>query len=278
MCEYETGDFVQGGIYRDRLVEVARGGRHGPGWQIAVASYGIPFVAEITGSPEHLDEARMGSEIVLSYQSATPFAAQMARTGLVINRLLTGDLDGIEEHYDALLPYQGLWLAWVGVDRILGQVCHALGRLDQAVAHFQSAMDFSHMSGFRSQLARVSLYYAGTLLERGETGDWEQAQTLIEEALAQADSLGMGPVHEQLTNLQNKIPASRAGSSGPSGLTQRELEVIRLVALGKTDREIAEELIIGVRTASTHVANILNKTGAANRAEAASFATRLGLD
>ena len=63
----------------------------------------------------------------------------------------------------------------------------------------------------------------------------------------------------------------------PDGLTQREVEVIRLVAAGRTDREIAEELVIGFRTASTHVANILNKTGSANRAEAASYATRHGL-
>ncbi|MCI0897044.1 MAG: response regulator transcription factor, partial [Chloroflexi bacterium] len=62
------------------------------------------------------------------------------------------------------------------------------------------------------------------------------------------------------------------------GLTQREADVIRLIAQGKTDREIAEELIIAIRTVTTHVGNILNKTGAANRAEAASFATRHGLD
>lgn len=51
-----------------------------------------------------------------------------------------------------------------------------------------------------------------------------------------------------------------------------------MVAAGRTDREIAEELIIGVRTVTTHVGNILSKTGAANRAEAASYATRNGLD
>jgi len=88
----------------------------------------------------------------------------------------------------------------------------------------------------------------------------------------------MGPLHGQLTKLQDEIPASRAAASNPGGLTQREMEVIRLVAQGKTDREIAEELVIGVRTVTTHVGNILNKIGAANRAEAAVFAARNGLD
>ena len=49
---------------------------------------------------------------------------------------------------------------------------------------------------------------------------------------------------------------------------------MRLIAAVKTNREIAEELVIGVRTVTTHVRNILGKIRAANRAEAASYATR----
>ncbi len=87
----------------------------------------------------------------------------------------------------------------------------------------------------------------------------------------------MAPLKEQLTKLQEAIPASRQAASYPGGLTQREADVVRLIAQGKTDREIAEELIISVRTVSTHVGNILNKTGAANRAEATAYAVRRGL-
>jgi len=279
LCEYETGNADQGDIFQDRLIKAARAGRHGPGLEIAIPSYGIPMIAEITGSHEYLAEARMGSEIVLSFSSATPFAAQMARTGLAVNQMLTGDLHGIEELYEELLPYQGLWLAWVGVDRILGQICRATGRLDQAVEHFQSAMDFCAKSGLRSQPPRISLHYAGTLLDRNGDGDRAQARQMIDEALATAETLGMAPLKEQLTKLQNEIPASRgAARLSPAGLSQREADVIRLIAAGRTDREIAEELIIAVRTVTTHVGSILNKTGAANRAEAASFATRHGLD
>ncbi len=62
--------------------------------------------------------------------------------------------------------------------------------------------------------------------------------------------------------------------SYPGDLTRRKVEVLRLVAVGRTDREITEDLIIGVRTVSTHVGTILNKTGANNRAEAANYANR----
>ena len=63
----------------------------------------------------------------------------------------------------------------------------------------------------------------------------------------------------------------------PDGLTRREVEVLRLISSGKTDREIGEELFISVKTVGNHVSNILNKTGAVNRTEAASYANQKGL-
>ena len=68
-----------------------------------------------------------------------------------------------------------------------------------------------------------------------------------------------------------------SGKRVSSVLTEREVEVLRLVARGRSNREIAAELIISVNTADRHVSNILTKIGASNRAEAASFAVRNGL-
>ncbi len=53
------------------------------------------------------------------------------------------------------------------------------------------------------------------------------------------------------------------------GLTDRELEVLRLVAEGRTNRQIGEQLFITTKTASAHVSHILMKLGVTNRAEAA---------
>jgi len=60
------------------------------------------------------------------------------------------------------------------------------------------------------------------------------------------------------------------------GLTKREVEVLGLVAAGKSNREIAAELCISTNTVDRHVSNILSKTGAVNRAEAAAYAARHG--
>jgi DNA-binding CsgD family transcriptional regulator len=67
------------------------------------------------------------------------------------------------------------------------------------------------------------------------------------------------------------------GAMSNHRLTRREREVLRLVCLRLSDPEIADRLFIGTRTAESHVASILGKLGAANRREAASTASRLGL-
>ena len=61
------------------------------------------------------------------------------------------------------------------------------------------------------------------------------------------------------------------------GLTEREAEVLRLVAGGWTNRQIGEALFISTKTASVHVSNILGKLGVDSRVEAAAIAFRLGL-
>ncbi|MER7370746.1 response regulator transcription factor, partial [Nonomuraea wenchangensis] len=68
-----------------------------------------------------------------------------------------------------------------------------------------------------------------------------------------------------------------AGDGQPLGLTARELEVLREVTNGRSNREIAETLVISVKTVSVHVSNILAKLGVAGRGEAAATAHRLHL-
>jgi NarL family two-component system response regulator LiaR len=67
---------------------------------------------------------------------------------------------------------------------------------------------------------------------------------------------------------------------GPDGnpLTAREIEIVRLLARGRTNQEMADELFISLRTVQTHVSNILTKLKLSSRAAVAAFAVRHGLD
>lgn len=73
--------------------------------------------------------------------------------------------------------------------------------------------------------------------------------------------------------LIREVPAP----TGPETLTERETEVLCLLALGRANKEIAQELVIGEKTVKTHVSNILAKLGVPSRTQAALYAVRIGL-
>jgi ATP/maltotriose-dependent transcriptional regulator MalT len=129
-------------------------------------------------------------------------------------------------------------------------------------------------------LAQVLLPAAETALA---SGDRDGAAQRLAEAARLAAGLGARPLGEQIAVLARRARIALAGSEeavpgpGDLGLTGRELEVLRLVAAGRSNREIAAELFISPKTASVHVSNILGKLGAATRGEAAAKAHGLRL-
>ena len=88
----------------------------------------------------------------------------------------------------------------------------------------------------------------------------------------------MRPLMERVTERLQRIRSGpQPAPAYPDGLTHREVEVLRLISTGKTNQEIADDLIISVKTVGYHVGNILGKTTSTNRAEAATYASQHGL-
>ncbi|HEY6310090.1 MAG TPA: response regulator transcription factor, partial [Streptosporangiaceae bacterium] len=109
-------------------------------------------------------------------------------------------------------------------------------------------------------------------------GDRDGAAESLQRAAGLAAGLGAEPLGEQVAILARRVRIRVADGGGSDlGLTERELEVLRLVAAGRSNREIAAELFISPKTASVHVSNILGKLGAASRGEAAAKAHTLRL-
>jgi DNA-binding NarL/FixJ family response regulator len=128
---------------------------------------------------------------------------------------------------------------------------------------------------------------ARALLQSAETahtgGDRDVAAARLRQAAELATRLGAQPLLQQITRLARRaridLPhaAGQAGPVTPFGLTSRELEVLRLVAAGRSNQQIAGELFISPKTASVHVSNILGKLGVTSRVEAAATAHRMHL-
>jgi DNA-binding CsgD family transcriptional regulator len=137
-----------------------------------------------------------------------------------------------------------------------------------------------------------------TLLHAAEAalacGDRDGAAERLQRAAPLAGELGARPLGDEIALLARRArirlgaDGSASGVSGADGagsgadelglgLTERELEVLRLVAAGRSNREIAGELFISPKTASVHVSNILGKLGVASRGEAAAKAHSLRL-
>jgi DNA-binding CsgD family transcriptional regulator/tetratricopeptide (TPR) repeat protein len=88
-----------------------------------------------------------------------------------------------------------------------------------------------------------------------------------------------GPAIEVTPRAQPPFPSGRGAGSGDTfGLSKRELEVLGLIAQGRTNREIGDRLFISQKTVGVHVGNILAKLGVSGRVEAAAVAIRLGLE
>jgi DNA-binding CsgD family transcriptional regulator len=193
---------------------------------------------------------------------------------------LKHDTASAAEHYSALTQDRDtiLYPSPFSGDHVLALLAKVMGNLDAASTHFEDALTFCRKANYRPELAWICHDYADMLRERNESGDISKARELVDEAGQIASDLGMKPLGEKVTALKERLDARPAPKREyPDGLTEREVEVLRLVASGMTDREIAGELFIAIRTASTHVRNILSKTDSANRTEAASYATRHGL-
>ncbi len=171
--------------------------------------------------------------------------------------------------------------------RALVRAEHARVRREQEVEAWADAIAACRAMNEPWPLAYSLLRHAETLTGHGHT---EAATKSAREALELAQMMGAAPIREEIQALirrarlsvngrQDAEPAAEHVSDELErlGLTAREAEVLRLVADGLSNTQVAEQLFISRKTASVHVSNILAKLGVSTRVEAAALAHRRGL-
>jgi DNA-binding CsgD family transcriptional regulator/tetratricopeptide (TPR) repeat protein len=159
-------------------------------------------------------------------------------------------------------------------DRYLGTLAATLGDYERAVEHFEPALVLNREMGATTWVAHTLYAYGRTLRIRGSSDDTARASALLSEAATLAERIGMPVLFARACALGARTERAR---TPPDDLSWREVEILRLVAAGRSNQEIGTELHISGHTVANHVRSILRKTGAANRTEAAGYAYRNAL-
>ncbi|HUG14780.1 MAG TPA: AAA family ATPase [Thermomicrobiales bacterium] len=193
-----------------------------------------------------------------------------------------GDARRAAALYELMRPYERWNVGSNGVvcpgpvSHYLGLAAGTLGRWDDALAHFQTAAALARRMGAWPVLGRTLEAHAAALHARNRGKDAARARELLEQALAIFDERMMsGDVARTRTRLAELWPTGWASRpTRPSGLTEREVDVLRLIAAGRSNREIADELTLSVRTIERHITNLYGKIDARGRADATAYAFR----
>jgi DNA-binding CsgD family transcriptional regulator len=222
---------------------------------IWLAAQGIAALADVAVAARERNDSRTADEAVAKATRWEEVAQETARRG----RPRGGELG----------PEGRAWLL-----RTTAELSRARGASDvdlwrRVVAEF----DY----GYVYEVARSRFRLAEALLSAGQR---VEAEDELRSAHETAVRLGARPLEAEVVALARRgrldLPGVRR-EAGPSALTPREVEVLRLVAAGLTNRQVGAQLFMSEKTASVHVSRILAKLGASGRAEAAARAAQLGL-
>jgi DNA-binding CsgD family transcriptional regulator len=179
--------------------------------------------------------------------------------------------------------------AATGHPEALAALSHALGEaslLDgdaaQAADHFSRALAVLRTVEVPFERAQIQVR-AGVAL--AAVGEREAAVERLTEAYRTANRLEARPLAAEAVrqlvalgeHVERRLGRRAAGQRERAGLTRRELEVVRLVAVGRTNREIGQELFLSARTVEMHLGNVLAKLDCRTRTEATHKAELLGL-
>jgi len=169
-----------------------------------------------------------------------------------------------------------------GVAFALAECAVLDGDLDQAMRHFSRSLDLLQTLEMPYERALTQLRLGEVLAANGERA---AAVTRLVDAYRGARKLTARPLALRAARelkrlgepIERRLGRGAVNQLESAGLSRREMEVMRLVAVGRTNQEIGRHLFLSTRTVDMHVRNVLAKLGARSRAEATHRADQLGL-
>jgi DNA-binding CsgD family transcriptional regulator len=266
-------------------------------WGVAQVSYGMGTLARTRGDAEMAVRYYADAMEIFRELDARPDIAR-CQAGIGWIAVTTGDYDQAQESLAEALRLNQVGGQRLGIARGLEAFAALAAARQQpgraarlAGAACQLRESLGHGTGIGPRIEEVLEFARGRLGASAAAALFaEGRETVAEDAVGFAlapdrDQLLPGPAAatepawtdpSRLTALTGSGSRQDTGGAhrGPTPLTPREQEIVRLIAQGLSNREIADELVISPATAARHVANILAKLGFSSRTQVASWATR----
>jgi DNA-binding CsgD family transcriptional regulator len=217
-----------------------------------------------------------GQRLAWCAQAELALAIDEAALALQIADRLIGSIAHAETYADGCVPQ--LWL-------LRGEALAALGRLEEAETALLAAADTAERLKRRPTLWRIQLrlgklFYTQGRRKQADTA-FATARAIVEQLAADVTDATLRDTFLERAAAQLPRPPAptprRAMRDSFDGLTEREREIAALIAQGRSNRAIAETLVLSERTVATHVGNILAKLNVASRAQIAAWASEKGL-
>jgi predicted ATPase/DNA-binding CsgD family transcriptional regulator len=228
--------------------------------------------------PEHLPETTVVAEYPL-LKAAVELALTRQDPSQALQLLDRLVLEGRMSRLGGLAYYSG------SIFRLRAETLTQLGRLEEAEVDLQNALDLYQEQGVRMgfwhiQLSTGRLYQARGDLKRAGAA-FTTARTVIDDLAATVpdDSLreNFRRRASDMIPADGSLSPNQAAKAEFGGLTRRERQVATVVARGLSNQEIADELVVSLKTVEAHVTHILSKLGFSSRAQIAAWAVDKGL-
>jgi ATP/maltotriose-dependent transcriptional regulator MalT len=229
-----------------------------------------PWLAYLHLSQRKIDDARAGLRLALAAEHQPARRARLLAARIEA-AVAADDLDearGALGELSSLTANAGAPGYDAEVATAEGIVALAEGRIPEALVRLRHATAAWRVLRLPYETARVRVLCARALRA---ADDDEGSRQELSAALAAFERLGAAPDARAVSHLLDEPDAL------PAGLTAREAQVLRLVAAGKTNRDIAVELVISEHTVARHLQNMFAKLDVSSRAAATAFAFEHGL-
>jgi DNA-binding CsgD family transcriptional regulator/tetratricopeptide (TPR) repeat protein len=274
---------------------------------LGVREVAVPAIAEIASGPVFsfvlswicLPEIRAEAELAAAARARGDTAALSESIALAETGLAAIEAQATNGELHVRIK-EALALGRAEMSRVRGRSDPSLWRVALATAgetgsHYHEAYPQIRLAEalMESGLEPAPGESAGTRHRRRRSNRLEAIE-LLGVAHRTAAGLGAAPLLVEVVTIARRAGVALGGDTGPavssgapvgsgddagrSGLTRREVDVLRLVVQGRTNRQIGQMLFITERTAAIHVQHVLAKLDVANRVEAAALAHRIGFD